>query len=195
MLLTKSSLCSKNDRQWSINNFRPPNLDNHGTIQLHWSIIKLSATFWGKNAYNKIVTMSHNECQQSFNDFWGCILYNPTAINTDNPQWIYWQPLMAKMLVTISHQPPRIEHPKSVNSVCEGSERYTAINCIVLFLNRVLHSQSLQSVLVYNFTNMHEMSHRSDFLLLAVNSLFKNPESALLYRYFWQSLKSDDSAC
>jgi len=35
------------------------------------------------------------------------------------------------------------------------------MNCIVLFLNRVLRGQSLQSNLVYNFTNMHAMSYRS----------------------------------
>jgi len=33
----------------------------------------------------------------------------------------------------------------------------------MLFLHRVLRGQSLQSVLVYNITNMHEMSFRSDF--------------------------------
>jgi len=38
------------------------------------------------------------------------------------------------------------------------------MNWIVLCLDRVLHGQSSQSVLVYNFTNMHAMSCRSDFL-------------------------------
>jgi len=70
---------------------------------------------------------------------------------------------MAKMLVTISHPPPTIEHPQSVNSYCGGSDHYTALNCIVLLQNRVLRGQSLQSNLVYNFTNMYAMSHRSDF--------------------------------
>jgi len=28
-------------------------------------------------------------------------------------------------------------------------------------------------------------------ILVAVESIFKNPQSALLYRYFWQSLESD----
>ena len=37
------------------------------------------------------------------------------------------------------------------------------MNCIVLFLNQVLRGQSLQSNLVYNFTDMHGMSYRSDF--------------------------------
>ena len=75
---------------------------------------------------------------------------------------MYRQALLAKMLVTILHLPPTIERPQSVKNFCGCSERYTAMNCIVLFLNRVLHGQSLQSVLVYNFTAMHAMSYRSD---------------------------------
>jgi len=67
-----------------------------------------------------------------------------------------------------------------MNNLCRSSECYTAMNCIVLFLNPVLHSQSLQSVLVSNFRNMHAMSYRSDFLLVAVESIFKNPQSAIL---------------
>jgi len=49
-------------------------------------------------------------------------------------------------------------------TVRQGSERYTAINCIMLFLNGVLRGQSLQSVLVFNFTNMHAMSYWSDYI-------------------------------
>jgi len=111
--------------------------------------------------------------------------------NADNPQWIYRQPVLAKMRVTISCPPPTIELPLSVNSSCGGSERYTPMNCIVLFLNLVLPCQSLQSDLVYNFPNMHAMSYRSDFLLVAVESIFKNPQSALLYRYFRKSFELD----
>jgi len=44
-------------------------------------------------------------------------------------------------------------------TVRQGSEHYTAMNCIMLFLNGVLHGQSLQSVLVLKFTNMHAMSY------------------------------------
>jgi len=67
------------------------------------------------------------------------------------------------VLVTILRPPPTIESPQSINSFRGDSERYTAMNCIVLFLNRVLRSQFLQSNLVYNFTNMHAMSYTSDF--------------------------------
>jgi hypothetical protein len=70
---------------------------------------------------------------------------------------------MAKMLVMLSHPPPTIEQPQSINNFYGGSECYTAMYCIVLFLNQVLPGQSVQSVLVYNFTNMHAMSYRSDF--------------------------------
>jgi hypothetical protein len=55
---------------------------------------------------------------------------------------------MAKMLVMISRPPPIIELPHSVNSFGGCSERHTAINCIPLFLNRVLRGQSFQSILV-----------------------------------------------
>jgi len=48
-------------------------------------------------------------------------------------------------------------------TVHQRSEHYTVINCIMLFLNGVLCGQSLQSVLVFNFTNMHAMSYWSDF--------------------------------
>jgi len=67
------------------------------------------------------------------------------------------------MLVTILSLAPTIECPHSVNSLGRCSECFTAMNCIVLFLNWVLCGQSLQSVLVYNFTNMYAMSHRSDY--------------------------------
>jgi len=62
------------------------------------------------------------------------------------------------MRVTILPPPPTIERPQSVNGVHGGSEWYTAMNCVVLFLNRVLSGQSLQSNLVFNFTNMLAMS-------------------------------------
>jgi len=66
------------------------------------------------------------------------------------------------MIVVKSCLRSTIERPQCVDSFCGSSERYTAINCIVQFLNGVLHGQSLQSNLVYNFTNMHAMSDRSD---------------------------------
>jgi hypothetical protein len=43
-------------------------------------------------------------------------------------------------------------------TVRQGSERYTAINCCMLFLNGGLRGQLLQSVLVFNITNLHAMS-------------------------------------
>jgi len=67
------------------------------------------------------------------------------------------------MVVTISCQPPTIQRPESVNNLCGSSVHYTAMNCIVLFLHWVLRGLCFQSVLVYNITNMHAMSHRSDF--------------------------------
>ena len=74
------------------------------------------------------------------------------------------------MLVTISRPPPTIESPQSVNRFCGGSEWYTEMNCIVLFLIRVLCGQSLHSDLLYNFTNMHAMSYRSDFFTCSTSA-------------------------
>jgi len=62
-----SSLCPKNERQWSVNDLKPCILDDQGAMWLHWSRIELSATFLGINAYDKIVAMSQNERQQSMN--------------------------------------------------------------------------------------------------------------------------------
>jgi len=157
-----SSLGPNNEHQSSFNHFRPCILDNQGAIRIRWSTIKLAAALLVKNAYDKIITMSQNQCQQSVN---GASTMFDRAFgifqwqwNADKPLWTNQQPLMAKMLVTISHLRPTIEYPQTVNSFCAGSEWYTAMNCVVMFLSRVLRSQSLQSVLVYNFTNMHAMS-------------------------------------
>jgi hypothetical protein len=44
-------------------------------------------------------------------------------------------------------------------TVHQGFERYTAIDSIMPFINGVLRSQSLKSVHIFNFTNMHAMSY------------------------------------
>jgi hypothetical protein len=46
----------------------------------------------------------------------------------------------------------------SVPTLRQSSEHWLAINCVMLFLMGVLLGQLLQSVLEFNFTNMHEMS-------------------------------------
>jgi hypothetical protein len=83
------------------------------------------------------------------------------------------------MLLTIWHPPSTIECPLSVNNFCRGLGHYTAMKCNVLFPNRVSHSQCLQSVLVYNVTNMHTMSFRSDFLAFSCGVQFS--ETAVWY--------------
>jgi len=55
---------------------------------------------------------------------------------------------MAKMLVMILRPSPTIERSHSVNSFGGCSEHHTAMNFIVLFLNRVLRGQASQSILV-----------------------------------------------
>jgi len=89
----------------------------------------------------------------------------------------------------ISHPPPTIEHPQSINNFCGGSERYTAMYCIVLFLNQVLPGQSFQSVLVYNFTNMHAMSYRSDFIACSCSQYLRT-RSLLYYNVTFGILSS-----
>jgi len=96
---------------------------------------------------------------------------------------------MAKMLVMISHPPPKIKHPQSINNLCGGSERYTAMYCIVLFLNQVLPGQSLQSLLVYNFTNMHAISYRSDCFACSCSQYLRT-RSLVYYNVTFSSLSS-----
>jgi hypothetical protein len=65
MFATTSLLCPKNERQRSVNDFRPCILENATVVRRHWPTIELLASFLGKYAYNIIVTMSRNERQQS----------------------------------------------------------------------------------------------------------------------------------
>jgi len=96
------------------------------------------------------------------------------------------------MLQMITHPPPTIERPPSINDFCGSSESYTAMYCIALLLNWVLCGQSFQYVLVYNFTNTHAMSHRSDFFASA-GSRGNIQEPAVCFTLQWLSsvFKSD----
>jgi len=49
------------------------------------------------------------------------------------------------------------------------------MNCITLLPNCVLRGQSFQYVLVYNFTNIHAMSHRSDFFACSCRVNIEEP--------------------
>jgi len=131
-------------------------------MRLLWSIIELSAAFLGKNGYDKIITMSQNERQQSVTNCWSCILQNLTAMECR-------QPTMNSSAACIGKDGSDDNACASFNwapterkQFCGGFECCTAMNCIVLFLNGVLRGQSSQSHLVYNFTNMHAMSYWSD---------------------------------
>jgi len=68
MLSTSSSLCPNNERQRSVNDFRPSILENQGAMRPQWSTIVQLAAFVGKYGYNKIVTISQIERQWSVND-------------------------------------------------------------------------------------------------------------------------------
>jgi len=62
--------------------------------------------------------------------------------NDGIPQSTYQLPVRAQMVLTILQLPPAIERPPSVNNFCGGSVSYTAMNCMGLLLNWVLHGQS-----------------------------------------------------
>jgi len=49
MLSRTLSRFAQNQRQWCVNHFRPCILENQGAMQLHWSMIELSAASLGKN--------------------------------------------------------------------------------------------------------------------------------------------------
>jgi len=80
MLSTKSSLCPNNERQRSVNDFRPSIFENQGAMRPQWSTIVLFAAFLGNYDYDQIVTMSQNDRQRSVNDLWAGILENLTGM-------------------------------------------------------------------------------------------------------------------
>ena len=84
-MISTSSQCSPNERQLSVNDFRPCILENQRAVRHNCSIIELSAAFLVKTAWDKIVTMYQNERQRSVNNFWSCILDNLTAIERRIP--------------------------------------------------------------------------------------------------------------
>jgi len=159
MLLTMSSLCPNNEHQRSINDLRPSILKNRGAMQLQWSIIVLPAAFLGKYAYNKNVTMSQNKSQWSVNDFCAGIMDNQTGMER--------RFIPMNLSAALIGNNAGVDIPSTSYSwaptACQDSERYTAIDCSMQFLNGGLRGQSLQSGPVFNITNMHAMSDWSDY--------------------------------
>jgi len=159
MPLATSSLRPKIERQRSVNDLRPSILENHVAMRLQWCIIVLPAAFLGKYAPDKIVTMSQNEPQRSVNDCCAGILDNITGIE--------------RRYTTLNLSAAIIGKNASVDiasasyncapTVPQGSERYTSMNCSMLFLNGGFRGQSLQSVLLFIITNMHAMCDWSDY--------------------------------
>jgi len=159
MLSTSLSLCPENERQRSVNDFRPSILENEGAMRPQWYIIVLLAAFLCKYAYNEIWTMSPNECQRSVNNLCAGFLDNLTGMEcrlpTTNLSTAFIGKNASDDIASASYN--------SAPTVCQGSECYTKINCIRPFLNGVLWGQSLQSVHVFNFTSMHAMSYWSEY--------------------------------
>jgi hypothetical protein len=98
--------------------------------------------------------MSQNERQWSVNDLCACILDNITGIERSKTTLSLSEAFIGKNasanIVSTSYN--------CAPTVRQGSERYTAIHCSMLFLNGGLRGQSLQSVLVFDITNMDAMS-------------------------------------
>jgi hypothetical protein len=105
--------------------------------------------------------MFQNARRMSVNDLYAGILDNLTGMEriwtTMNLSAPFWGNKDSELIASASYN--------SAPTVRQGSQRYTAMNCIVLFLNGVLRGQSLESVLVFNFTNLHAMSSWSDYFL------------------------------
>jgi hypothetical protein len=159
MLFTTSLQCPENERQRSVNDLRPSTLENQWAMRPQWSIIVILAAFLGKYGNDKIVTMSQNELQRSVNDLGTGILDNLTGMERRLPT----MNLSAAFVNKNATDDIASASYNWASTVHQGSECYTAINCIMLFLNGVLRGQSLQSVLVLNLTNMHAMSYWSDY--------------------------------
>jgi hypothetical protein len=85
MVATTLLPCPKNKGQQSVNNFRPCVMENATVVRRHWPIITLSAAFPGKNTYDKILTVSHNDRQWSVNNFGSCIFDNLTVMEHRYP--------------------------------------------------------------------------------------------------------------
>jgi len=132
-----------------------------------------SITSWSKYwlpFYAKMVAIQLLLCfkrkrQRSINDFWSCMLDHPSAMQRDWHIITVFVALMGTMKVMIPRPSPKYDRQSSVNSFYAGFVSYTAINCIASFPNWVFDGESIQYVPVYNFTHMHAMSHKSDFVL------------------------------
>jgi len=94
------------------------------------------------------------------------------------------------MLVTISRPPPTIEHPRCINAP-NATPQWTALCCSYM----EFYAVSCCNLSLYS-TSQICMQCLTDLIIFlgAVESIFKNPHSALLYHYFRQSLKLEDPA-
>ena len=159
MLSTTSLLCPKNERQQSVNHFRPSILEIQGATRPQWCAIVQLAAFLGKYGYDKIGTMFQNDLQRSVNNLCAGIVDNLTWIEHRytimvQSTAIIWKNVSDDITSASSNSAPTLR---------QGSKRYRAIKCIMPFRNGVWRGQSLQSVLVFNFRNMHAMFHWSGY--------------------------------
>jgi len=110
---------------------------------------------------NAIVTwsqhMSETEHQQSVNDFWWCILYNPRAVLRHLPIIEVLDAFIANIMFVDTVAPqnerqqsvntPSTEHQQSMNTVStECQQRVNTFGCCIMFIPRAL----LQHMFVMN---------------------------------------------
>jgi len=131
--------------------------------------IYLSSEYWWYLEATMLVTISwlphKHDCQCCINNIWSCILRNSSAMHRQETIIQLLATFLGKMQVMISQPPSQNGGQQIVNIFWVGSVSCTATNRTAWFYNGVPNVQSLQFVFVFNFTNMHAMSHKSDFCL------------------------------
>jgi len=138
---------------------RPSTFQNQAAVRLQWSPIILFTASLGKYAYANMVTITHNVRQRSVIDFCVGTLDNLTAMEH---RWTTISRSAAFNGTNESDDMASVSY-SCTPTVHQGSQRHTTINCIMMLLNGILRGQSLQSALVFNFTNMNAISHWSDY--------------------------------
>jgi len=139
--------------------------------------------------------MSQNEGRWSVN--WVSTIFDLASWiiqlqwNPDNPQWTYRQRLLADMLVRILRPPCTIERKQRSTVFVEAqnaTQQSTALCCsliefyVVSVCNLIFYTTS--QICLHCPTDLM-------FWLQGVQSIFKNPQSRLLYHYFGQSFELD----
>jgi len=181
-MLSSSSQCSTNDRQQSVTDFRPCILENQLTVRHIWSIIELSDTLPVKIACNKNISMAQNEHQWRVNDFWYCILDNLTAIEHRIP---------TMRLSTAFNGINAIDNIASASYNWAPTDYQQFLRRLTMLYSNVLHCAVPKSSFTWSVfaicpcIQLHKYACnvlQIWFFFFQPYSVFKNPQSAILYR-------------